>query len=101
MSCDISADSPPDTVTVVVNTSISDQVTALDKDIEAVLYSTALNGSDKFYSYYNVVITHLCKSDPKFRPDKFAFELYESSWKSVCSPPLTLGGQLHSTLYSR
>src|SRR5271170_7879911 len=53
------------------------QLEDLDKDIHTVLYSQSFNAGEKYYRYYNVIITHLYKADPKFNPDQFTFEIHK------------------------
>jgi len=53
------------------------QLTDIDRDIRTILHSRAFNAGEKYYRYYNVIITHLYKVDPKFKPDQFTFEIHK------------------------
>ena len=53
------------------------QLTDIDRDIRTILHSRTFNAGEKYYRYYNVVITHLYKADPKFNPDQFTFEIHK------------------------
>jgi len=57
--------------------TIPQQLIDIDRDIRTILHSRVFNAGEKYYRYYNVVVTHLYKADPKFKSDQFTFEIHK------------------------
>ena len=64
--------SPIDSIVRSENT----QLFELDRDIALILNNTGLNLAEKHFHYYNTITRHLYNLDPRFKPDKFAFEIH-------------------------
>ena len=61
---------------VVVENEEEQSASDLDRAIEKILLNNALTNTEKHFHYYNVISRHLYKLDPKFKPDRFAFDIH-------------------------